>query len=142
MSLTAHKTDYDTLTTNLPERGTREWYRAKRARKLGRFKGGGKAAKFREISRFKPVSIHTVLYGALPKVYISEYYFYLWNMGSLLCVYCYRKLTKRNKTQDHVVPRAHGGRSVPENLMPCCQDCNWQKADKSLLMYLAERAEV
>ena len=36
----AYKTDYDTLTTKgLPERGTRDWYLEKRARKLGRAKG-------------------------------------------------------------------------------------------------------
>lgn len=138
---TAFKSNYDTLTTHgLPERGTREWYLAKRARKLGRTKGGGRAAKFREIAKFKPLSLDNIISGKLPRVYVSEYYFYLWNVGPLVCVYCNARLTKTNKTQDHVIPRAQGGAQLGrDNLMPCCRRCNWEKADKSLLLYLCER---
>ena len=136
----AFKTTYDTLTINLPERGTREWFLAKRARKIGRFNGGGKVAKFREIGRFKPVSLDIILIGSLPKVYVSEYYFYLWNVGPLVCTYCNEKLNKYNKTQDHVIPRASGGSELGrDNLMPCCRDCNFEKADKSLLVFLLDR---
>jgi len=147
MTTALNKTNYDTLTTNLPERGTREWFLAKRARKLGRFNGGGRAAKFREIGRYKPVTLDMILYGQMPKVYVSEYYFYLWNVGALVCIYCNEKLTKHNRTQDHVIPKQARARGVeeveinsPDNLMPCCQDCNWEKADKKLLVFLAERA--
>lgn len=144
MTTALHKTNYDTLTTGLPERGSREWFLAKRARKLGRHNGGGRAAKFREIGRFKPVSMDTLLFGRMPKVYVSEYYFYLWNVGPLVCVYCHEKLTKHNRTQDHIIPRAHGGGDLSrdelrDNLMPCCRDCNWRKADKSLLIFLYDR---
>lgn len=142
MNTALDKTTYDTLTTHLPERGSREWYLAKRARKLGRHKGGGRAVKFREIRRFKPITLEQIIAGAIPKVFESEYYFYLWNAGPLLCVYCGDKLTKFNKTQDHVIPRADGGSQLGrDNLMPCCRGCNWEKADTKLLLFLLERKQ-
>lgn len=33
-------------------------------------------------------------------------------------------------TVDHIVPRARGGLSTPENLQPMCARCNQRKADR------------
>lgn len=136
-----HKTNYDTLSSKDLLKGTRDWYLARRARKLGYSVGGGRLAKFREISRFMPVSVDQVVRGELPKVAESEYWFYMWNVGPLLCVYCNGKLTRTTKTKDHVIPRARGGSSLGrENLMPCCRDCNGKKGSKSLLEYMLVRS--
>ena len=47
------------------------------------------------------------------------------------CVYCKRKLTEKNKTLDHLYPRAIGGVSITNNLKPSCQKCNSAKGDKT-----------
>ena len=134
------KTNYDTLSTRGLSKGTRDWYLAKRARKLGHAEGGGRVAKFREISRYLPMSVEQVVRDELPRVAESEYWFYLWNVGPLLCVYCNEQLTRATKTKDHVIPRAAGGASLGrENLMPACRDCNGAKGCKSLLEYLLGR---
>ncbi len=44
------------------------------------------------------------------------------------CHYCGRSLAFGQTTLDHVVPRSHGGRSTPDNLVPCCGECNAAKA--------------
>jgi hypothetical protein len=67
-----HKTNYDTLSSRGLSRGSRDWFLAKRARKLGHAEGGGRLAKFREIARFMPVSVEQVVRGELPKVAESE----------------------------------------------------------------------
>lgn len=136
----AYKTDYDTLSTNGLPKGTREWYLAKRLRKLGYVKGGGRLARFREIAKYKPVSIVDILNDRMPRICETMFWFYVWHVDPL-CVYCGVKLTKRNRTQDHVIPRSKGGGQLGRtNLAPCCQDCNWDKADQSLLRFLANRA--
>jgi hypothetical protein len=137
-TMKALKTDYDTLTiTENPDRGSREWYLAKRARKLGYTKGGGRIAKFREIAKHKPITIEDVIADRMPRVYESEFWFHVWNVGQVMCVYCGDKLTRENRTQDHVIPRAKGGgRMGRENLVPACQYCNWAKADLDLLTFL------
>lgn len=139
----AHKISYDTLSTNdLPERGSPEWYLHKRARKMGRAVGGGKIAKFREITRHKGIGIRQVVADELPRLFDSEYYFYLWNVGPLLCHYCGVRLHRSNRTRDHVVPRSSGGSDLGRgNLIPACRDCNWEKADTPLLKWLVERKE-
>jgi len=133
----AHKTVFDTLSTDTLPNRDREWYLAKRARKLGLSNGKGRIAKFREIAKHKPVSTEDVINDQMPRVYESEFWFHVWNVQPVLCVYCNVSLNRDNKTQDHVIPRARGGSKLGrENLMPACQYCNWAKADLSLLEYL------
>lgn len=157
-----HKTHYDTLSTYgfaptaksthgraraharhtcHAESRTRAWFLEKRARKLGLTSGGGRLAKFREVARFLPTPVEHVIEGRLSKVVESEYWFYVWNVGPVLCVYCNEKLTRTTKTKDHVVPRARGGARLGRtNLMPACRRCNGDKGHKSLLVYLCTRA--
>jgi len=132
-----NKTDYDSLSIDATPVRDREWYWARRQRRLGKTKGKGRADKFREIAKHKPVTPEQVIADGMPRVYESEYWFHVWNSGPVLCVYCNVELDRDNKTQDHVIPRAHGGSNLGrENLMPCCQYCNWAKADEKLLMWL------
>jgi 5-methylcytosine-specific restriction endonuclease McrA len=44
-----------------------------------------------------------------------------------LCHYCQKKISPGDLTMDHVVPLALGGRSVKNNLVPCCKECNTAK---------------
>lgn len=43
------------------------------------------------------------------------------------CFYCGVKLWLGNRTLDHVVPRCNGA-AVKNNLVPCCNICNRDKA--------------
>lgn len=45
------------------------------------------------------------------------------------CQYCGRK--SRELTIDHVVPRSHGGKTIWENVVAACKDCNARKADRT-----------
>jgi 5-methylcytosine-specific restriction endonuclease McrA len=139
----ALKTSYDTLTTNLrhPDRGP-DYYLEKWKRRQGLQSriGGGKLEKFQRISRYQQISPETVLEGDIPRVFVSEYHFYRWNVGAVLCVYCNVRLTRENRTQDHVIPRAKGGSQLGyDNLEPSCQNCNWTKGDTNLLLFLLEK---
>ncbi|HMU84799.1 MAG TPA: HNH endonuclease [Leptospiraceae bacterium] len=44
-----------------------------------------------------------------------------------VCYYCRKKFKPADLTMDHLIPLARGGRSVKENLVPCCKDCNNKK---------------
>ena len=48
-----------------------------------------------------------------------------------ICYYCETPTPARQLTMDHMVPLAHGGRSIKSNLVPCCKSCNNKK--KNLL---------
>jgi 5-methylcytosine-specific restriction endonuclease McrA len=47
------------------------------------------------------------------------------------CQYCGGRFPFRELTRDHVVPRAHGGRTTWENTVAACLPCNQQKADRT-----------
>jgi 5-methylcytosine-specific restriction endonuclease McrA len=47
------------------------------------------------------------------------------------CQYCGTKGTASTLTQDHVVPRSQGGKTVWENIVTCCSDCNAKKANRT-----------
>jgi 5-methylcytosine-specific restriction endonuclease McrA len=40
------------------------------------------------------------------------------------CFYCSKALQQDELSLDHVMPLSHGGKSVEENLVVCCKDCN------------------
>ncbi len=48
------------------------------------------------------------------------------------CQYCATKLSARDVTIDHVVPRAHGGKTEWKNCVTSCRPCNRWKADTTL----------
>ena len=43
------------------------------------------------------------------------------------CYYCGRKLKKEEITMDHLYPQDLGGPTIPNNLAPCCTECNTKK---------------
>lgn len=152
----ALKTTYDTLTTHLRRdpcgQRTAAHYLERWRRRHGLIHGpgGGRVEKFRRISRYQGITPERIVADDMPKVVESEYHFYRWNVGKLLCVYCGAELTRENRTQDHVIPRAEikrlqergaevSGLLGRDNLEPACIDCNSAKGDLSLLEFLATR---
>lgn len=52
------------------------------------------------------------------------------------CYYCGKKIkNKKLKTIDHVIPRALGGITVTNNLVPACEECNNNKAFMSVTQF-------
>ncbi len=47
------------------------------------------------------------------------------------CQYCGEKFPRSELTIDHVVPRSLGGKSVWENVVCCCMDCNRKKGGRT-----------
>ena len=140
----ALKKNYDTLSTESHPTRPASYYleKWKRRKGLAKQRGGGRLEKFRRIAKYKNVGPREIVQGDIPHVFESEYHFYRWNVGPLLCVYCGVKLDRENRTQDHVIPRCRGGNHMGrDNLEPACKSCNWAKGDKSLLMYLATQDE-
>lgn len=45
------------------------------------------------------------------------------------CQYCGDEFPSNELTFDHVTPRAHGGKTVWENILSCCLRCNGRKSD-------------
>lgn len=47
------------------------------------------------------------------------------------CQYCRKKFSRSELTIDHVVPRSQGGKSVWDNVVCCCVDCNRKKGGRT-----------
>ena len=47
------------------------------------------------------------------------------------CQYCSRTLPRTSLNLDHVIPRAHGGRTTWENVVCCCVPCNLRKGART-----------
>jgi 5-methylcytosine-specific restriction endonuclease McrA len=43
------------------------------------------------------------------------------------CYYCGKEVPPKELTMDHVVPIIRGGKSVKNNLVPACKECNNKK---------------
>ncbi|HXN21937.1 MAG TPA: HNH endonuclease signature motif containing protein [Candidatus Dormibacteraeota bacterium] len=46
-----------------------------------------------------------------------------------MCFYCLRRIPRRSRCLDHVVPLAQSGSNSYRNLVSCCLDCNSRKKD-------------
>jgi 5-methylcytosine-specific restriction endonuclease McrA len=44
-----------------------------------------------------------------------------------ICHYCGKSFPPGELTMDHIIPVARGGKSVRNNLVPCCKECNNRK---------------
>jgi len=54
------------------------------------------------------------------------------------CFYCLRRIARRSRCLDHVVPRAKSGQNSYRNLVSCCAACNWQKRDHAAQDFLRQ----
>jgi hypothetical protein len=52
------------------------------------------------------------------------------------CVWCGRAPWRTDLTAEHIVPRARGGRSSPENLTIACRDCNKRRGTRPVVAYV------
>lgn len=43
------------------------------------------------------------------------------------CYYCGREVPPKELTMDHIVPIIRGGKSVKNNVVPACKECNNKK---------------
>lgn len=57
------------------------------------------------------------------------------------CVWCGRVMWPRDLTVEHLLPRARGGRGVPENLAVACRRCNRRRGAKPAATYVRERLQ-
>ncbi len=44
-----------------------------------------------------------------------------------ICYYCNEKVGSKNLTMDHIIPLSRGGKSIKENIVPACKECNNKK---------------
>ncbi len=47
--------------------------------------------------------------------------------GFFTCPYCLGEFPIEQATRDHKLPRSRGGKTVPENIVVCCEHCNSEK---------------
>jgi 5-methylcytosine-specific restriction endonuclease McrA len=47
------------------------------------------------------------------------------------CQYCGKKFARSELSLDHVIPRAHGGKSTWDNIVCCCSNCNHEKGGRT-----------
>lgn len=59
-----------------------------------------------------------------------------------ICGYCGGKFSPSELTMDHKIPIVRGGKSVPENLVPCCKACNNSKKYQLLSEWQPEKRQV
>ena len=52
-----------------------------------------------------------------------------------VCPYCGEPLKGKKITLDHICPQDRGGPTIPENLLPCCADCNGEKGNMNEAEY-------
>ena len=51
------------------------------------------------------------------------------------CYFCGCRLTVNNRTIDHLIPLSRGGLNVLKNRVWCCNNCNNEKMDMTLMEY-------
>lgn len=65
---------------------------------------------------------------------------YLYKQQHGICSYCFNKVSFNDWTVDHIVPKAAGGVSNKTNYTGACRDCNRNKADMPMVMFICELA--
>lgn len=58
-------------------------------------------------------------------------------VNSDFCFYC-GKYIKSDKTLDHIIPVAQGGKEEVSNLVTCCHDCNTLKGNFTIPQLLVD----
>jgi hypothetical protein len=54
------------------------------------------------------------------------------------CFYCLRRIPRRSRCLDHLVPRVKSGQNSYRNLVSCCAACSWQKKDHAAADFMRE----
>ena len=53
-----------------------------------------------------------------------------------VCVWCGRAPWRADLTAEHIVPRARGGRTSPENLTVACRACNKRRGTRPVVAFV------
>jgi 5-methylcytosine-specific restriction endonuclease McrA len=70
------------------------------------------------------------IYDRLPTTKVRFSRLNIYARDANTCQYCARQLPRIDLNLDHVIPRAHGGRTTWENVVCCCITCNLKKGAK------------
>ena len=78
-----------------------------------------------------PRVIVLVRYDRMPKKDVKFNRINIFRRDDDTCQYCREKFPRSELTIDHVVPRTLGGKSIWENVVCCCIDCNRKKGGRT-----------
>lgn len=67
------------------------------------------------------------VYDRIPKTKVRFSRLNIYARDNNTCQYCGQQLPRAQLNLDHVLPRAHGGRTTWENVVCCCVPCNLRK---------------
>ncbi len=51
----------------------------------------------------------------------------VWKKTNGVCAHCGKMASPQKQTIDHFIPRSWGGTYDMRNLVPLCQECNWNR---------------
>ncbi len=78
-----------------------------------------------------PKVIRLLVYDKLPRVEVKLNRRNLFARDQNRCQYCGRRISTKDLSIDHVVPRSHGGRTCWENVVCACMRCNVRKGGRT-----------
>jgi 5-methylcytosine-specific restriction endonuclease McrA len=78
-----------------------------------------------------PKVIRLLVYDKLPRVEVKLNRRNLFARDQNRCQYCGRRVSTKDLSIDHVVPRSHGGRTCWENVVCACTLCNVKKGGRT-----------
>jgi len=74
-----------------------------------------------------PRVIILVAYDRIPKTQVRFTRANIFSRDRNTCQYCGRVFPRNELSIDHLIPRSYGGKSVWENVVCCCFNCNREK---------------
>jgi len=78
-----------------------------------------------------PWVITLVAYDRIPKTQVRFTRANIYARDRNICQYCGKTFSRNELSIDHVIPRSYGGKSVWENVVCCCFNCNKKKGGKT-----------
>jgi hypothetical protein len=60
----------------------------------------------------------------------AAFYHHVQSARVIKCHWCKRRVPRKQRTVDHVIPLCRGGKHCVTNLVPACRRCNCRKKDK------------
>jgi hypothetical protein len=79
-----------------------------------------------------PRVIRYLHYDKIPKATLKLSRHNIYKRDNYTCYLCGEEHGASSLTIDHIIPVSRGGKNTWENLITCCQKCNWDKGDKLL----------
>lgn len=64
----------------------------------------------------------------------------IFNRDRGFCLYCQKPISLSEGTLDHIIALTNGGdKSNPENIVWCCESCNWSKGSQDVWDWYKEK---